>query len=165
MNINAGKPPRTVTWLGCQYTIVVDRQDSGGIVGIFESTVPSGEGPPIHIHYHEDEVIHILEGEYQFWLDGAVSRAGSGASIFLPRGVPHTFRVVSKTPGRNLAVLTPGGFETFFADAVRHDLRLPPDPATIAALSELYGIEFFGPPRWSLAASEDRFGSEAHVKL
>jgi hypothetical protein len=62
--------------------------------------------------------------------------------------VPHTFRIAGKTPGRNVAVLTPGGFENFFADAVAHDLRLPPDPVTLASLSERYGIEFRGPPRW-----------------
>ncbi len=148
MNINTARPPRTVTWLDSQYTITVDRQDSGGILGMFESTVPAGGGPPVHIHHNEDEVIHVLQGEYQFWLDGGISRAGPGTSVFLPRGVPHTFRIVSKTPGRNLAVLTPGGFETFFADAVAHDLRLPPDPAALETLSERYGIEFRGPPQW-----------------
>jgi len=148
MTINAARPPRTVTWLGCQYTITVDRQDSGGIVGMIDATVPAGEGPPIHIHHNEDEVIHVLAGEYQFWLDGAISRAGPGGSVFLPRGVPHTFRIIGQMPGRNLAVLTPGGFETFFADAVAHDLRLPPDPATLATLSERYGIEFRGLPQW-----------------
>ena len=148
MDINAARSPPTVTWLGCQYTITVGRQDSGGIVGMFEGTVPAGGGPPVHIHHNEDEVIHVLEGEYRFWLDGAISRAGPGTSIFLPRGVPHTFRVVGKTPGRNLAVLTPGGFETSFTDAVAHDLRLPPDPAVLDKLSERYGIEFRGQPQW-----------------
>ncbi len=146
--VNVGRPPRTVSWLGSQYTITVDRQASGGIVGMFEGTVPAGEGPPIHIHHNEDEVIHVLAGEYQFWLDGAISRAGPGTSIFLPRGVPHTFRIVSKMPGRNVTVLTPGGFETFFADAVAHDLRLPPDPGVLKEMTERYGIEFHGAPQW-----------------
>jgi quercetin dioxygenase-like cupin family protein len=146
--VNIGRPARTVSWLGGQYTITVDRKDSGGIVGMFDATVPAGEGPPIHIHHNEDEVIHVLAGEYQFWLDGAISRAGPGTSMFLPRGVPHTFRIVSKTPGRNVTVLTPGGFETFFADAAACDLRFPADPGVLKDLSERYGIELLGRPQW-----------------
>ena len=142
------RPTRTVSWLGTEYTITVGRQDSGGIVGMFAATVPAGEGPPIHIHHNEDEVIHVIAGEYQFWLDGAISRAGPGTSVFLPRGVPHTFRIVSKTPGRNVAVLTPGGFETFFADVAVRDLRIPADNGALAQLGERYGIEFLGPPQW-----------------
>ena len=144
--VNIGR--RRVSWLGTQYTITVDRQDSGGIVGMFESTVPAGEGPPIHIHHSEDEVIHVLEGEYQFWLDGAISRAGPGTSVFLPRGVPHTFRIVSKTPGRNVAVLTPGGFETFFIDVAAQNPRIPEDIEALAKLGERYGLEFRGFPQW-----------------
>jgi len=115
---------------------------------MFEATVPASEGPPIHIHHNEDEDIHVIAGEYHFWLDGAVSRAGPGTSVFLPRGVPHTFRIVSKTPGRNVAVLTPGGFETFFADVAARDLRFPADNGTLAQLGERYGVEFLGPPQW-----------------
>lgn len=148
IKVNAGRATRTVTWLDTQYTITVDRQDSGGIVGVFESTVPAGGGPPIHIHHNEDEVIHVIDGEYQFWLDGAVSRVRPGSSIFLPRGVPHTFRVTGKTPGRNLAVLTPGGFETFFAEAAAQDLRIPIDVDALASLGERYGIEFRDVPQW-----------------
>lgn len=146
--IKSGRPSRTVTWLGTQYRITVDRQDSGGIVGMFESTVPAGEGPPIHIHHNEDEVIHVLEGEYEFWLDGAIFRSGPGVSVFLPRGVPHTFRVVSRTPGRNVAVLTPGGFETFFEDVAVRDLRFPAGAGELKELGERYGIEFLGRPQW-----------------
>src|SRR5512136_849634 len=104
MQFTADRPTRKVSWLGTDYTITVDRRDSGGIVGLFEATVPAGEGPPIHSHHNEDEVIHVLAGEYEFWLDGGTRRLGPGASVFLPRGVPHTFRIVSDIPGRNISV-------------------------------------------------------------
>src|SRR5687768_7633415 len=93
---------RRVSWLGTSYSINVGRYQSGGIVGVFEGLVPAGGGPPLHVHHNEDEVIHVIEGEYEFWVDGQVTPAGPGASIFLPRGVPHTFRVRGTTPGRNL---------------------------------------------------------------
>ena len=149
MQFTADRPTRKVSWLGTDYTITVDRRDSGGIVGLFEATVPAGEGPPIHIHHNEDEVIHVLAGEYEFWLEGVICRLTPGASVFLPRGVPHTFRIVSDIPGRNISVLTPGGFESFFIDVAARDLRIPSDIGQLAELGERYGIEFLGPPQWS----------------
>ena len=143
------RPPASVAWMGTDYSVTLAGNDSAGLVGMFESRVPAGEGPPVHIHHNEDEVLHVLEGQYEFWLDGAVTRAGPGASVFLPRGVPHTFRVVGDRPGRNLAILTPGGFEGFFAEAAARDLRIPADMAALVELGNLYGLEFVGPAPWA----------------
>ena len=147
------RAPRTVTWMDTIYTINVERYQSGGIVGVFESTVPSRGGPPVHVHHNEDEVIHVIDGTYEFWLDGQITPVAAGASIFLPRGVPHTFRVVSPNPGRNLTILTPGGLEEFFVEAATRDLRIPHDMPAVLELAGRYGIEFRGPPQWIEAAS------------
>ena len=150
MNIAAKIRPSTgVTWMGTDYSITLAAQGSAGLVGVFEGRVPAGEGPPVHIHHNEDEVLHVLEGEYEFWLDGAVSRGGPGSSVFLPRGVPHTFRVVGDRPGRNLAILTPGGFENFFLEAAGRDLQIPRDMPALLELANLYGLEFVGPAPWA----------------
>ncbi len=141
-------PKQTVTWLGGHYTTTVDRRDSGGIVGMFVAEVPAGNGPPIHIHHNEDEVIHVTQGEYEMWLDGTISRLKPGQSIFLPRGVPHTFHIISEVPGRNVTVLTPGGFEQFFPDVAARNLRIPQDAGAMAELSDRYGITFLGLPEW-----------------
>lgn len=138
-----------VNWMGTQYAITVTRKDSAGLIGIFEGVVPVGDGPPIHIHHNEDEVIHVIEGEYEFWLNGETVRRGPGTSVFLPRSVAHTFRVVSDMPGRNLAILTPGGFEGFFVEAAARELTIPRDMAQIVELGNLYGLEFVGPAPWA----------------
>jgi quercetin dioxygenase-like cupin family protein len=150
MNIATGsvRAARTVKWMDTVYRINVGRYQSGGIVGVFESTVPSLGGPPVHIHHNEDEVIHVIEGDYEFWLDGEVIPVAVGASIFLPRGVPHTFRVVSSMPGRNLTILTPGGLEEFFVEAGDSELRIPDHLAELMELAGRYGIEFRGPAKW-----------------
>ncbi|TIU62138.1 MAG: cupin domain-containing protein, partial [Mesorhizobium sp.] len=75
---------RTVKWMDTVYRINVGRYQSGGIVSVFESTVPSRGGPPVHVHHNEDEVIHVIEGTYEFWLDGQFMMVPAGASIFLP---------------------------------------------------------------------------------
>lgn len=147
MNIAAASK-RTVTWMDTIYTIKVGRYESGGIVGVFESTVPAGNGPPVHVHHNEDEVIHVIEGDYEFWLDGDIVPVAAGGSIFLPRGVPHTFRVAGSSPGRNLTILTPGGFEEFFAEAAAQAPRIPEQMPGLLSLGERYGIEFRGPAPW-----------------
>ncbi|PWB66857.1 MAG: cupin domain-containing protein [Bradyrhizobiaceae bacterium] len=146
MNI-ASATARTVTWMDTVYTINVDRYQSGGIVGVFESIVPARGGPPVHVHHNEDEVIHVIEGGYEFWLDGDTIPVAAGASIFLPRGVPHTFRVTSTSSGRNLTILTPGGMEEFFVEAAAQNLRMPDQRAEILALAGRYGLEFLAPAR------------------
>ena len=142
---------RKVSWMGTEYKITVGESDSGGAIGVFEGTVPAGDGPPLHIHHNEDEVIHVIEGDYEFWLDGKILRGGPGSSVFLPRGVPHTFRVVGEKPGRNLAILTPGGFEGFFIAAAARNLRIPDHMAEVVQLAQSYGLEFIGPASWPAA--------------
>ena len=150
MNIAAKiRPSSSVSWMGTDYSISLTARDSAGLVGVFEGRVPAGDGPPVHIHHNEDEVLHVLEGQYEFWLDGAVSRGGPGSSVFLPRGVPHTFRVVGDRPGRNLAIVTPGGFENFFLEAAGRDLQIPRDMPALLELANLYGLEFVGPAPWA----------------
>ncbi|RUX47550.1 cupin domain-containing protein [Mesorhizobium sp. M4A.F.Ca.ET.020.02.1.1] len=139
---------RTVKWMDTVYRINVGRYQSGGIVSVFESIVPSRGGPPVHVHHNEDEVIHVIEGTYEFWLDGQFMMVPAGASIFLPCGVPHTFRVASAEPGRNLTILTPGGLEEFFVEAAARELAIPDQMTEVAELASRYGIEFRGPAKW-----------------
>lgn len=154
MNIATGSAPvaRAVKWMGTVYRINIGRYQSGGIVGVFESTVPPQGGPPVHVHHNEDEVIHVIEGTYEFWVDGQVMAVPAGGSVFLARGVPHTFRVVGAGPGRNLTILTPGGLEEFFVEAAARELRIPDQITEVAELAGRYGIEFRGPAKWGQKA-------------
>lgn len=138
-----------ISWMGTDYSINIAKADSAGAVGIFESLTPAGEGPPVHIHNNEDEVLHIVDGEFEVWLDGHVSRAGQGTSVFLPRGVPHTFRVAGDRPGRVLAITVPGGFENFFVEVSQRDLRIPDHMPEITDLADRYGLRFIGPADWN----------------
>ena len=149
MNVGAMNVRPRVDWMGTEYSICLGKSDSAGLVGMFEGRVPAGEGPPVHIHHNEDEILHVLDGEYEFWLDGQTMCGGPGTSVFLPRGVPHTFRVVGGKQGRNLAILTPGGFENFFVEAAARDLRIPDDMEALGQLGGHYGLEFVGPAPWS----------------
>src|SRR5215831_15496961 len=70
----------------------------------------------IRLHHREDETFQILEGDYEFTVDGKSFVAKKGTTIFAPRGIPHTYRYLGQEPGRLMCVITPAGFEGFFEE-------------------------------------------------
>ena len=79
---------------------------------IFEVLAGAEAGPPRHVHDHEDEAVFVLEGEIDLLVDGTITRLGPGGFAFAPRGIPHTWAVVSEQPVRHLAVVTPAASRT-----------------------------------------------------
>ena len=129
------------SWLGTDYRIALPAAMADGRCGAFEARVVAGGGPPLHVHHGEDEVIHVIEGEIDFWLDGMVTRLGAGAAAFLPRGVPHTFQVVGDAPGRHWVITTSGDFGRFYPRAAELFAKPgPPDFARLAALNAAHGM-------------------------
>lgn len=116
-----------------------------------------GYETPLHVHGAEDEQLYVLDGEIEcvHGDDGAERpRAGSHDSVYLPRGVPHGFRVVGDDPLRMVAMVTPGGLETFFEavgePAPAHELPPPAEPddeamAELTTLAGEYDLEIIGP--------------------
>lgn len=47
------------------------------------------EGPPLHIHFAEDEEGHVMSGTLSAVVDGRKITAGPGESAPLPRGMAH----------------------------------------------------------------------------
>jgi quercetin dioxygenase-like cupin family protein len=70
--------------------------------------------PPLHRHDF-DETFYVLEGELTFQLDGEVVTRRAGELAFAPRGIPHTYANLSGAPARVLLIVTPAGFERYFA--------------------------------------------------
>lgn len=65
-----------------------------------------GSGPAtLHVHHSDDEAWHVLEGELTFRYADRTETAGTGTTVFVPAGTPHTY---TAGPGsRYLIVLTP----------------------------------------------------------
>jgi len=59
-------------------------------LSVIEFQAPFGDSPPLHIHHVEDELFHVLKGEFRFTIGGEEMRAGPGEVILAPKGVPHT---------------------------------------------------------------------------
>jgi quercetin dioxygenase-like cupin family protein len=120
---------------------------TGGALTAFESTAPPGEGPPLHVHVNEDEVLYVLEGRLRVKLESVVHAAPAGSFVFIPRGTPHAWQNAGDEPARFLAVFTPAapGMERFFQRAA----ELPEETSAAAAFDRFgtgAGMEVLGPP-------------------
>lgn len=95
---------------------------------------------PLHVHEHEDELFHILDGEHVFECGGDRFDVGPGDFLTLPRGVPHAHRRVVAGAGRLLVMTCPGGFDGFFRMLADADRAGTLGPETYAEASRRYGI-------------------------
>ena len=66
-----------------------------------------GSGPDyIHVHYHDDEAWHVLEGTLTFRFKDKQVDAPVGTTVFVPAGVPHSY-VDTSGDARYLIIMTP----------------------------------------------------------
>ncbi len=98
---------------------------------------------PMHVHEHEDEYSYVLEGEVGVQIGDDVRYAQPGDLVVKPRGIPHAFWNRTDEPARLLEIISPGGFERYFAELAP---LLPPqvaepDFAALGALQARYGLE------------------------
>jgi len=50
---------------------------------------PSGYVPFEHIHFHQDEIFHVQQGELKVVINGKASIASAGQTITVPKGARH----------------------------------------------------------------------------
>ena len=79
---------------------------------------PRALAAPLHRHTREDEYSYVLEGRMGALLGDDVLEAGPGDLVFKPRGEWHTFWNAGDEPCRILEIISPAGFERFFAELV-----------------------------------------------
>ena len=130
---------------GDQVVIKATASDTNGAMTILETTVPAGAGPPRHVHTRESETFYVLEGEFEFEVDGEKIIAGVGAFLVAPPNLPHSFRNVTDQPGRLLVVCQPGGFESFIEAFAELPIDQPPDMAKMVQIGSDYGVTFLPP--------------------
>ena len=97
---------------------------------------------PMHVHEHEDEYSYVLEGEVGVQIGDDVLYARPGDFVFKPRGVWHAFWNRTDEPARLLEIISPGGFERYFAELapLLPPARPAPDFEGLAALQVRYGL-------------------------
>ena len=102
---------------------------------------PHALAAPLHRHNREDEYSYVLEGRMGALLGDDVLEAGPGDLVFKPRGEWHTFWNAGDTPCRILEIISPAGFERFFAELVDLGGANEADPEALGALCERYALE------------------------
>src|SRR5215831_7195280 len=103
---------------------------------------PRALGSPLHTHRNEDEYSVVLEGVVGAEIGGQVIEAGPGVMLVKPRGVPHAFWNPTDEPARLLEIISPGGFERYFADLAEiFATSGPPDPERLAAVADRYDLD------------------------
>lgn len=137
---------KAVNILGIPMFIRVHGSETNGTVAVVESHDVFGGGPPPHIHHREDETFQILEGEYEFMVNGQTISAKPGTTLFAPRGIPHTYRCTSQGGGKLSVVLTPSGFENFFAEIGAMTPEQQQDIPRVIEIAKKFGLEFLPPP-------------------
>jgi len=103
---------------------------------------PRALGSPLHTHRDEDEYSVVLEGVVGAQIGQQVIEAEPGAVLVKPRGVPHAFWNPGDEPARLLEIISPAGFEQYFAGLA--DILSgagSPDPRQLRALADRYGLD------------------------
>ena len=131
--------------LGGSYTVKVPGAATGGAFSLVEGLSPAKSGVPSHIHHNEQETFYILEGAMEVQCAGRTFTASKGATVVLPKGVPHSYQNIGNVPAKHLVLLQPAGFEAFFEEAATLPANQPPDLAKLAAIGRKYGLELLPP--------------------
>ena len=135
----------TVKFLGVHPNdLKISGKDTGGNLSVFEYTGLGKVGPSLHIHFYQDEIFYVTEGEYRFVVGEETKILKAGDTIFLPRNIPHTWIQLTDT-GKLVYFLQPAGkMEEFFIKM--NSFTRPPTSAEIDLIHKEHGMKMVGPP-------------------
>ena len=149
--IDATTDTRDIWFAGTFMRLLATADDTSGQLAVMEQRARKGFSPPRHVHHAEDTAMVVLEGRITAEVGDEQHAVGPGELVWLPRDVPHTFRVDSDEV-HLLELATPAGIEQFHVDAgdPAATARIPPpgepDVARMLAAASGYDTEVVGPP-------------------
>lgn len=128
--------------------VLVWSSQTGGGMGVIESTIAPGGGPTWHKHSREDELFYVVSGMAEVRVEDVVYRCKPGDRVLGPRNIFHTFRNVGDADLKMVIAFTPGGFEQNFVDSSELASQgvAPDDVLRITA--ERYGLTRGPTPPW-----------------
>lgn len=140
-----------LAWLGdSRVSVLLDGERTDGGLTVMSSVLAAGDASPLHVHSREDEVFLLLSGSVAVWVGDDRYEVGPGGVAFLPKELPHAYRVLEDST-QMLTLCTPAGIEGFFRGA-GHDMStpLPEDwtlgPGQLAPVAAAHGVTLLGPP-------------------
>jgi len=129
---------------GVGVRFLLDAERTGGGFSLVEHPIaPRTLAAPLHRHANEDEYSYVLEGRMGAQLGDETVEAGPGELVFKPRDQWHSFWNPGDEPARVLEIISPGGFERYFAEIgpLLPPARPEPDFAAFAEVQARYGLE------------------------
>jgi quercetin dioxygenase-like cupin family protein len=137
--------PATIRVGAISIDFLVDADDSGGSVTVFECVVPADAQVPIaHSHDAFEETIYGLEGACSWTIDGQARDVGPGESVCIRRGQVHGFENRGSVDAKFLAIATPGVFGPAYFQDIAEVLGAaaggPPDLAAIGEVMRRHGL-------------------------
>lgn len=130
--------------LGGGEVVIKAMPEQTGIGGFSVEAFPPGFASPEHVHHRDGGVFFILEGSMRIRCGDLDAVAHAGATVYLPRGVPHAFRVEGSGPVRWFNVQSPHG--DFMHRTMAMAATSSPgqaDPAADSAVIEVLGAPPF----------------------
>ena len=115
-------------------------ESSGGFSLVEHPMSAHALAAPLHRHTREDEYSYIVEGHVGALLGDEVVVGGPGDLIFKPRDQWHTFWNAGDEPARLLEIISPAGFEQYFAELVALGGSTQAETQTLTALAARYGL-------------------------
>ena len=124
---------------------LVEADESGGTVAVFEFDVPAGSKVPVaHSHDAYEETIYGLRGVLSWTIEGTRVEIGPGDVVCIPRGAVHRFDNLGDVEATALAIVSPGvlGPDYFreTAAVVRAAAGGPPDPVELGNVMRRHGL-------------------------
>ena len=142
---------------------MLDGAEAGDRFSLVEHPMsPRALAAPLHRHQNEDEYSFVIEGRMGALLGDEHLEAGPGDLVHKPRGQWHTFWNAGEEPCRILEIISPAGFERFFAELVDlggvgmaspdqlgelcQRFALEMDPDSVPDLIQRFGVRFPAEP-------------------
>ncbi len=127
--------------LGDRMQLKLTGADTNGRLTLIEEYNAPGVGIPPHVHEHEDEIFHVIEGELELTVDGETTILRAGDMGYGPRGIAHSWRTVGAVNTRVHLTAFPSGVESLFERLAGLPAG-PPDLEKVGALCAEHGIRF-----------------------
>jgi quercetin dioxygenase-like cupin family protein len=145
------------TWaMGSLFEHLLESEESGGLLGVALVTQPPGIATPLHRHTREAEAFYLLEGRMTYRAGDEDYELYDGCFMYLPKGLPHAFRIRGDAPAKFVALTAPGGLLHLYDEVgiPATEMRLPGEDGLTAEVEiprwvevgPRYGLEVVGPP-------------------
>jgi len=144
--VSHGEGLRLQSGPGRDLIFKVTGEDTGGAFDYFIVQVAPHGGPPLHVHHHQEETIHVLKGSYKIRIGDEIFRCKEGDFAYLPSKIPHAFLNLTDDQGEIIVVYTPGGGHKFYEELGPMTRNDTPDPKAVGQVFEKYGMTLLGPP-------------------